>query len=94
MEMRKRSKIVLACLSFLIGIFLSSVLLHFLFGDIIHSRYDHIGLLAPSNYFLHTGYVDMIERFLSYLIDALIFGGIIYFIVRVVVGFSENIARH
>ena len=83
--MRKPSKIVLACLSLLIGLFLSSVLLHFLLGDVVYSRYSHIGLLAPSYCFLSIGYVHIIDRVLSYLVDALIFGAIIYLVACVVV---------
>jgi len=34
--------------------------------------------MAPSFYFLSIGHVSVFERFLSYLVDAMVFGAIIY----------------
>jgi hypothetical protein len=83
--MRKRDKIALACLSFLIGLILSSFLLRFLFGTSIYSKYNYYGLLAPSFSLFSLGRVDIVGRGLSGFIDASIFGGIIYSVIHVYV---------
>ena len=61
--------------SFSIGLGLSSVVLHFLFGSSMYDRYG--GLLAPSSNFLGIGVVGAVERSVSYAVDATIFGAII-----------------
>ena len=73
--------VILVCLSFLIGLALSSVLLHFLFGSSMYDRY--LGLLAPSYNFLGIGVMGIVERSVSYVVDALVFGGIILLSVEV-----------
>jgi hypothetical protein len=78
------------CLSFWIGLAFSSGLLRYLFGTSIYSRYSYRGLMAPSFYFLSIGYVTMFDRVLSYLIDAAIFGAILYFLI---VAFQRSFAR-
>ena len=83
--MRKPNKLTLASVSFLIGLILSSVLLRFLFGTSIYSQHNYYGLLAPSYSLFSVGRVDIVERGLSNLIDAFIFGGIIYSVTYVFV---------
>lgn len=78
--MCKRNKIILAFGCFLVGLILSSFLLRFLFGASIYSRYNYYGLLAPSYTYLGLALHLVVERILSYLIDALIFGNLMYFV--------------
>jgi hypothetical protein len=78
---RKWTNFDVACLSFWIGLSFSSGLLCFLFGTSIYSRYSYRGLMAPSFYFLSIGYVTMFDRVLSYIIDAAIFGAILYLLI-------------
>jgi hypothetical protein len=72
----KKNRVTLICLSFLIGLALSSVLLHFLFGSSMYDKYR--GLLAPSYNFLGIGVVGIVERSVSYVVDAMVFGVIIF----------------
>lgn len=91
--MSKRPNFLLAGLSFLIGFALSSVLLHFLFGSSIYLRYSYRGLMAPSFYLLSIGYVSVFERVLSFLVDAAIFGSIIYLSIQVLGRFWVTVRR-
>ena len=72
---------------------MSSVLLRFLFGSSIYSRYDYRGLMAPSYYFLSIGYVTLFDRVLSYLVDATVFGAIIYSSIRALLKASVRLLR-
>lgn len=83
--MCRRHKIILACYCFLIGLILSSFFLRFLFGTIIYSRGTYYGLLAPSYAYLRLALHLVEERVLSHLIDALIFGGLMYLVISAVV---------
>ena len=77
---------MLACFTFLIGFILSSCLLRFLFGTGIYSPYNYYGLLAPSFSYLHLRLFIVEERIISYLIDAFIFGGVLYAVISAAVG--------
>jgi len=68
---------------------LNSSLLRFLFGTSIYSHYNYRGLMAPSFYFLSIGYVTMLDRVLSYLIDAAVFGAILFLLIYGVRRLSE-----
>ena len=88
--MSKRNNIIVACCCFLVGLILSSFLLRFLFGTSIYSRSNYYGLLAPSFAYLRLAIHLVGERILSYLIDALIFGSLMYVVIYAAVWLSRK----
>jgi len=73
----KKNRIILGSLCFLVALAFSSVLLHFLFGSSMYEGYG--GLLAPSYNFLGIGVVGFLERGISFVVDAVCFGIVIFF---------------
>lgn len=86
----KQNKLALVGLSLLIGGFLSSFLLRFLFGDRIYSQQGW-KLLAPSSYIPVIGRVGTVERLISMTIDAVVLGIVIYIIIYFVVRFPKQL---
>ncbi len=87
--MHKRSKIIVACLSLLIGGILSGFILQFLFGTSIYTQQGW-KLLAPSSFIPAIGRVGIVNELTSDAIDAVIFGAVIYVIVYAVMWYSKR----